>query len=153
MTDQQVSFDTPKTYDASRFERPSVTVDLVIFTLRQEQLQVLLVKRKRWPFEGMWALPGGFVRMDESLEEAARRLEHPESLDPWGEWVVVRRSDLEALSLTLRKVTGSGGRLPPTVVERYPELGAVRLEDGLDRAELDLLLTHRAGLQRLLRSL
>jgi 8-oxo-dGTP diphosphatase len=48
-------------------------VDLVIFTLRQEQLQVLLVKRKHWPFEGMWALPGGFVRIDESLEEAARR--------------------------------------------------------------------------------
>ncbi len=74
MTDKRdSSFDTPETYDASRFERPSVTVDLVIFTLRQEQLQVLLVKRKHWPFEGMWALPGGFVRMDESLEEAACR--------------------------------------------------------------------------------
>lgn len=74
MTDERdSSFDTPETYDASRFERPSVTVDLVIFTLRQEQLQVLLVKRKHWPFEGMWALPGGFVHMDESLEEAARR--------------------------------------------------------------------------------
>ncbi len=67
------SFDTPETYDVSQFERPSVTVDLVIFTLRQEQLQVLLVKRKHWPFEGVWALPGGFVCMDESLEEAARR--------------------------------------------------------------------------------
>lgn len=73
MFDEHTSFDTPETYDASRFERPSVTVDLVIFTLRQGQLQVLLVKRKHWPFEGMWALPGGFVHMDESLEEAARR--------------------------------------------------------------------------------
>ncbi len=73
MMDQEISSDTPETYDASRYERPSVTVDVVIFTLRQEQLQVLLIKRKHWPFEGMWALPGGFVHMDESLEEAARR--------------------------------------------------------------------------------
>jgi 8-oxo-dGTP diphosphatase len=73
MADHKGSFDTPETYDASRFERPSVTVDLVIFTLRQDRLQVLLVKRKHWPFEGMWALPGGFIHMDESLEEAARR--------------------------------------------------------------------------------
>ena len=73
MGGQEDSFDTPETYDASRFERPSVTVDVVIFPLRQDQLQVLLVKRKHWPFEGMWALPGGFIHMDESLEEAARR--------------------------------------------------------------------------------
>ena len=73
MMESKPPSDAPETYDAARFERPSVTVDLVIFTLRQEQLQVLLVQRKHWPFEGMWALPGGFVRMDESLEEAARR--------------------------------------------------------------------------------
>jgi len=73
MTERDVSPDTPETYDASRFERPSVTVDLVVFTLRQEQLQALLVQRKHWPFEGMWALPGGFVNMDEGLEKAARR--------------------------------------------------------------------------------
>ncbi len=60
-------------YDVTRYERPSVTVDTVIFTLRQEELQVLLVRRKHWPYEGMWAIPGGFVNMDESLEEAARR--------------------------------------------------------------------------------
>ncbi|UCC62424.1 MAG: NUDIX hydrolase [Anaerolineae bacterium] len=73
MSEGRASFDTPGTYDASRFERPSVAVDLAIFTLRREQLQVLLIERKRWPFEGMWALPGGFVHIDESLEEAARR--------------------------------------------------------------------------------
>ncbi len=60
-------------YDPSQYERPSVTVDVVIFTLRRRQLHVLLVQRKHWPFEGMWAIPGGFVRMDESLEDAARR--------------------------------------------------------------------------------
>src|SRR6266699_6003513 len=60
-------------YDASKYERPSVTVDVVMMSLRQRDLQVLLVKRRSWPYEGMWALPGGFVHMDESLEEAARR--------------------------------------------------------------------------------
>jgi 8-oxo-dGTP diphosphatase len=50
-----------------------VTVDLVIFTLRDGELQVLLIRRGLPPFEGHWALPGGFVRQGESLEEAARR--------------------------------------------------------------------------------
>lgn len=61
------------TYDASRYNRPSVTVDVVIFTLLQRTLHVLLVQRRRWPYEGCWALPGGFIEMDESLEDAARR--------------------------------------------------------------------------------
>jgi 8-oxo-dGTP diphosphatase len=57
----------------SDYERPSVTTDVVIFTLQDEDLQVLLIRRKRPPFEGMWATPGGFVNIDESLEEAALR--------------------------------------------------------------------------------
>jgi 8-oxo-dGTP diphosphatase len=60
-------------YDPSRYERPSVTVDVVILTVRERRLEGLLVKRKRWPFEGMWAIPGGFVEPDESLEDAAKR--------------------------------------------------------------------------------
>jgi 8-oxo-dGTP diphosphatase len=62
-----------KSYDATRYERPSVTVDVVIFTLINQELHVLLVQRRRWPFEGFWAIPGGFINMDESLEAAARR--------------------------------------------------------------------------------
>lgn len=61
------------TYDPSRYERPSVTVDVVILTMRQRRLEALLIKRKHWPFEGLWAIPGGFVNPDESLEDAARR--------------------------------------------------------------------------------
>ncbi len=53
--------------------RPSITVDVVIFTLREDNLQVLLVKRKYEPFANQWAIPGGFVHSDESLEDAARR--------------------------------------------------------------------------------
>lgn len=62
-----------ETYDPSRWERPSVTVDVVILTMRKRRLEALLVKRKHWPFEGLWAIPGGFVNPDESLEAAARR--------------------------------------------------------------------------------
>lgn len=64
---------TARTYDASQYERPSVTVDVVIFTILDGELKVLLVKRKNWPCEGMWAIPGGFVDMNEGLEEAAYR--------------------------------------------------------------------------------
>ncbi len=51
----------------------SVTADVIIFTLRSDDLQVLLIKRKHPPFETMWAIPGGFIAADESLEEAALR--------------------------------------------------------------------------------
>jgi 8-oxo-dGTP diphosphatase len=55
------------------YPRPSVTVDCVVFGLDEEDLKVLLVQRGLEPFKGRWALPGGFVRMEESLEDAARR--------------------------------------------------------------------------------
>ena len=60
-------------YDASIYDRPSVTVDVVIFSLHDEDLRVLLIQRKYEPHQGAWAIPGGFVQMDESLEAAARR--------------------------------------------------------------------------------
>ena len=60
-------------YDPSAFPRPSVTADIALFTVRDRALQVLLVKRREWPFAGQWAVPGGFVRPDETLEDAARR--------------------------------------------------------------------------------
>ncbi|MEP7270156.1 MAG: NUDIX domain-containing protein [Acidobacteriota bacterium] len=53
--------------------RPSVTVDLVIFTIAENDLRVLLIRRKQGPFRNCWALPGGFVEMNESLEDAAAR--------------------------------------------------------------------------------
>jgi 8-oxo-dGTP diphosphatase len=60
-------------YDVTKYERPSVTVDVVMMSLRQRDLQILLIKRRAWPYEGMWAIPGGFINMNESLEEAAKR--------------------------------------------------------------------------------
>jgi 8-oxo-dGTP diphosphatase len=68
-----ISAVVPEGYDPSHYERPSVTVDVVIFALLDERLQVLLIQRDREPYASMWALPGGFVGMDESLEAAAAR--------------------------------------------------------------------------------
>ncbi|MBI3334274.1 NUDIX hydrolase [Candidatus Pacearchaeota archaeon] len=51
----------------------SVTVDIVVFGMRDRELKVLLIKRKLSPFKETWAIPGGFVKPQESLEVAARR--------------------------------------------------------------------------------
>ncbi len=53
--------------------RPALTVDCVVFGMDDEDLKVLLIQRDLDPFKGRWALPGGFVNMGESLDEAARR--------------------------------------------------------------------------------
>ena len=57
----------------TEYPRPSLTVDCVVFGMDEEDLKVLLVRRDIEPFQNRWALPGGFVRMEESLEDAARR--------------------------------------------------------------------------------
>jgi 8-oxo-dGTP diphosphatase len=62
-----------KTYDPSEFPAFAVTVDVVVLTMANGQLHVLLVQRGVDPFAGMWAIPGGFKRPDETLDEAAQR--------------------------------------------------------------------------------
>lgn len=80
----QTELEYLEAYDVSQFERPSVTVDMLVFTVMDEleenyrklspkSLKILLVKRGEHPYIGQWALPGGFVAPGESLEEAARR--------------------------------------------------------------------------------
>jgi 8-oxo-dGTP diphosphatase len=72
----------------------AVTVDIVVLTIQDGELQVLLVQRGAEPFEGDWALPGGFIRPDESLdaaanrelrEETAVRVAHLEQLGAYGD--------------------------------------------------------------------
>ncbi len=60
----------PFTYE---YARPAVTVDITVFTVRNDELNILLIKRAEPPFQGGWAIPGGFVMEDEDLEEAAAR--------------------------------------------------------------------------------
>lgn len=62
------------TYDIRQFERPSVAVDIVVSTVSGGALRVVVYPRKEHPARGKYALPGGFVRIDESLDDAARRL-------------------------------------------------------------------------------
>lgn len=56
-----------------KYPHPAVTVDCVVFGFDDADLKLLLIQRKLEPFKGRWALPGGFVRVDEDLETAARR--------------------------------------------------------------------------------
>ena len=60
-------------YDPRAFPAFAVTVDVVVLTMSDGRLNVLLVRRGGAPFEGMWAIPGGFKLPDETLDEAARR--------------------------------------------------------------------------------
>ena len=55
------------------YPHPAVSTDIVIFTIQEEQLKVLLIRRLSEPFKDGWALPGGFVGIDEDLEQAALR--------------------------------------------------------------------------------
>ena len=66
MSDEQMTY----TY---KYPRPALTVDCVVFGLDDEELKVLLIERGGEPFAGAWALPGGFVEMDEALDVAAGR--------------------------------------------------------------------------------
>lgn len=60
----------PFTYE---YPRAALTVDIVVFALDDDDLKVMLIERDVPPFAGEWALPGGFVRVDETLDDAARR--------------------------------------------------------------------------------
>ena len=60
----------PYCYD---YPRPTVTVDLAIFAISADELRVLLIRRKNDPYAGYWALPGGFLEINEPIEIGARR--------------------------------------------------------------------------------
>lgn len=73
-----------KNYDISKYERPSVATDMVIFTIKnfqeenyrklpQKKLNILMIKRGNYPFKNKWALAGGFVMKGESTEQSAKR--------------------------------------------------------------------------------
>ena len=90
-------------YDAGRFERPSVAVDVALVSSSGGALHTLLVRRAEHPHRGRWALPGGFVGMDEPLEAAAAR-------------VLAGKSGLEGLFVEQLYTFGDPGRDPRTRV-------------------------------------
>lgn len=83
--DYQTEAEFLENYDANAFEKLSITTDILIFSVSDEQtgnyrklsnkkFNILLVKRDDFPFKGKWSLPGGFVGIDEDLEDAAKRI-------------------------------------------------------------------------------
>ncbi|QZE12956.1 NUDIX hydrolase [Halosquirtibacter laminarini] len=56
-----------------KYPRPAITVDTIVIAPRNQEMLILLIKRKEYPFQGSWALPGGFINMDELLLDAAAR--------------------------------------------------------------------------------
>lgn len=66
-------YEVPSGYDPSKFPRQAVTTDIVLLCFSGHKIQVLLILRKKMPFENYWALPGGFVEMDEDLMDSAKR--------------------------------------------------------------------------------
>jgi 8-oxo-dGTP diphosphatase len=60
-------------YDPGAYPPFAVTADIAVFTIREDRLHVLLIERGADPFQGRWALPGGFVDIDEDLHDAAVR--------------------------------------------------------------------------------
>lgn len=66
-------YQVPRGYDPNRYPRQSATTDIVILSFFEKKLQVLLIRRKKMPFQGYWAIPGGFVENEEDLPESAKR--------------------------------------------------------------------------------
>jgi 8-oxo-dGTP diphosphatase len=114
-----------RAYDPSAFERPSVAVDAVVLAVEEQVLRVVLVQRAGHPFKGAWALPGGFVGIEEGLEEAVRRnlvhkaglsLDHLEQLYTFG--APGRDPRLRVITVAWLAVVRVGnlpGALPPGV--------------------------------------
>ncbi len=106
------------------YPRPALTVDGVVFGMDEGDLKVLLIKRGVEPFAGKWALPGGFVRMDEALDDAARRELEEEA--------GIRPSHLEQLY-----TFGEPGRDPRGRVVTVAYFALVKLSDHRVHASTD----------------
>ena len=122
---------TKTMYDPSQFPAFAVTVDVVILTMSEGRLHVLLVRRGEAPFEGMWAIPGGFKRPTETLDEAAKR-------------ELVEETGVDAASLlTQFGAYGDPGRDPRMNVVTVAYLAVLRevgaIVAGTDAAEAKLV--------------
>jgi 8-oxo-dGTP diphosphatase len=115
-------------YDAGLYPRPSVAVDVVLLTVMDDALHTLLVRRTGQPQLGRWALPGTFVRIDESLDGAAAR-------------AVATKGGLDEVFIEQLYTFGEPGRDPRTrvlSVTYYALVEAARLQAAVDgRADHD----------------
>lgn len=111
-------------YDPGAFERPSVTVDVALLSAFDGALSTLLLKRTVHPAKGRFALPGGFVRMEESLDAAADR-------------VLAEKCGLSGVFLEQLYTFGAPGRDPRTrviTVAYYALVERARFAEAAGRA-------------------
>jgi 8-oxo-dGTP diphosphatase len=106
------------------YARPALTVDCVVFGLDEGALKLLLIRRGLKPYQGKWALPGGFVRVDETLDDAARRELREET-------------GLENVFLEQLYTFGDLGRDPRERVVSVAYYALVKLSDHQVRAATD----------------
>ena len=140
-------------YDPAAFDRPSVTVDLVLLGLHRGKLCALLLRRDHPPQTGLWALPGSFVAIDEGLDEAAARIlrtragiahAHLEQLYTFGSlgrdprMRIVSVAYLALLDARQMEAALAGGRLVAASLEGEP-LAAL----GTGGQPLELAFVHR----------
>lgn len=93
-----------------------LTIDVVVFTIKDNKLQVLLIKRQKEPFKGKWAIPGGFIRLSENLDEAALR-------------ILKEKTDVEDIYLEQLYTFGDPLRYPNARVITCAYFALVRAED------------------------
>jgi 8-oxo-dGTP diphosphatase len=115
-----------KTYTYN-YPKPSVTTDCILLK-KNAHTEILLIKRKHDPFMGKWALPGGFVEIDEDLEEGAKR-------------ELIEETGIENIQLTQFKTYGKPGRDPrgrtiSVVYSGYVEEQKNDIKAGDDAAEV-----------------
>lgn len=93
-----------------------LTIDVVVFTIKNNKLQVLLTKRNKEPFKFRWAIPGGFIRLSENLDDAAMR-------------ILKEKTDVEDIYLEQLYTFGDPLRYPNARVITCAYFALVRAED------------------------
>lgn len=93
-----------------------LTIDVVVFTIKDNKLQVLLTKRNKEPFMGRWAIPGGFIRLSENLDDAAMR-------------ILKEKTDVEDIYLEQLYTFGDPLRYPNARVITCAYFALVKAED------------------------
>src|SRR6476660_590376 len=106
------------------YPRPALTVDCAVFGFDEAELKVLLIQRALEPFKGRWALPGGFVRVDETVDDAARR-------------ALAEETGLEHVFLEQLYTFGAVGRDPRERVVSVAYYALVKLLDHGAKAATD----------------
>lgn len=136
-----------KKYKEDIYEKLSVAVDLLVFTIEENKLKVLMVERSEEPFKGCYALPGVFVGMNETLDEAARRgLEeetglseiYMEQLYTWGD--IHRDPRMRIISVSYIALV-SKSKVNPVAGQRVLDVGLYSVDE-IQKGSMKLAFDH-----------